>query len=178
MHSRKESFIGLASSDNLRIALHYREAFDILYDSDKYQDQIVIPALFIVRQFLELGLKFNIEKLKNISNSKNLTHELNDTHDLKKLHNSFVEHYKCAKKHLKKNGLKDKKFLDDLKLLVDCIEIFDNNSMGYRYSQAKNGQKMIHSDATYNLEEVKKSLENTATFLSAIEDIFELDNTQ
>ena len=46
MKSRKESFIGLASENDLRIALHYVDAFKVLYESNKYQDQIVIPALF------------------------------------------------------------------------------------------------------------------------------------
>ena len=63
MNSRKESFIGLASENDLRIALHYVDAFKVLYESKEYQDHIVIPSLFMVRQFLELGLKYNIRKL-------------------------------------------------------------------------------------------------------------------
>ena len=81
INSRKESFIGLASENDLRIALHYVDAFKVLYESNKYQDQIVIPALFLVRQFLELGLKYNIRKLSSISVSTNLINDLSNTHE-------------------------------------------------------------------------------------------------
>ncbi len=68
MKSRRESFIGLASENDLRIALHYQGAFEVLYKSNKYQDEIVLPSLFMIRQFLELGLKYNIKKLLVASN--------------------------------------------------------------------------------------------------------------
>lgn len=176
LYSRKESFIGQASSNDLRIALHYEDAFNVLYESKKYQDHIVIPALFLVRQFLELGLKYNIKKLSQISKSKNLVDKLSKTHCLTALYGSFVEHYKLAKKEIGFEIIENVKLLQDLKSLVQCISVFDNGSMGYRYSSDKNNKKMIDLGATYNLEEVKKLLENTSVLLTHIEDVFGLTN--
>ena len=174
MKSRKESFIGLASENDLKIALHYVDAFKVLYESNKYQDQIVIPALFLIRQFLELGLKYNIRKLSSISGSSNLINDLSKTHDLCKIYGSFLDHYKNAKKNLGISGLKDGNLLKDLDSLVNLIIPFDNDSMGYRYSEDQNGNKLIDINSTYNLENVYKLLETTSCFISSTEDVFGL----
>lgn len=180
MKSRKESFIGQASENNLRIALHYINAFKILYNSNQYQDHIVLPALFMVRQFLELELKSNIKKLYKISGSQNLIKDISKTHDLKKLHSAFLDHYLNAKKNLKtKNlekfkGIEDNKLLEDLKLLINKLEVLDNNSMGFRYSEDKNGAKMISFHQIFNLEDISKSIENVSTLLSYTEDVFDV----
>lgn len=174
MKSRKESFIGLASENDLRIALHYQESFEVLYNSDKYQDHIVIPALFMVRQFLELGLKYNIRILSSKSNSSNLLKDLSNTHSLDKLYCSFLEHYKNTKKNLKLSSLKDGNLLNDLKLLVNIIVLLDNNSMGFRYTNDKDGNKQIPFQETYNLEAVYKLLTNTSNLLSGTKDVFGL----
>ncbi len=174
MNSRKESFIGLASENDLRIALHYVDAFKVLYESKEYQDHIVIPSLFMIRQFLELGLKYNIRKLSSISGSSNLINDLSKTHDLDKIHCSFLDHYKNAKNNLGISGLKDGNYLQNLKLLIDLITPFDNDSMGYRYSEDKNGNKLIDINSTYNLENIYKLLESTSCFISSTEDVFGL----
>lgn len=174
MKSRKESFIGLASENDLKIALHYVDAFKVLYESNKYQDQIVIPALFLIRQFLELGLKYNIRKLSSISGSSNLINDLSKTHDLCKIYGSFLDHYKNAKKNLGISGLKDGNLLKDLDSLVNLIIPFDNDSMGYRYSEDQNGNKLIDINSTHNLENVYKLLETTSCFISSTEDVFGL----
>ena len=57
MRSRTNSLIGYASDNELRIALHYQDAAEILYKSDAYTDGITLPFLFLIRQFLELGKK-------------------------------------------------------------------------------------------------------------------------
>ncbi len=174
MKSRKESFIGLVSENDLKIALHYVDAFKVLYESNKYQDQIVIPALFLIRQFLELGLKYNIRKLSSISGSSNLINDLSKTHDLCKIYGSFLDHYKNAKKNLGISGLKDGNLLKDLDSLVNLIIPFDNDSMGYRYSEDQNGNKLIDINSTHNLENVYKLLETTSCFISSTEDVFGL----
>lgn len=171
MNSREQSFIGLASENDLRIALHYKDAFEILYKSDKYQEQIVIPALFMVRQFVELGLKYNITILKDISHSQNLVHELTTTHDLQKLYHSFLDHYKNAKKNQKLKCLKDGELLENLKLLVNSILAFDHNSMGARYSNGRDGSKMIDINEKCNLKEIYTLLESVSGFLSNIEEV-------
>ena len=171
MNTRKESFIGLASENDLRIALHYVDAFKVLYESKEYQDHIVIPSLFMVRQFLELGLKYNIKKL-----TSNNSNQILSSHNLKDIHNHFLGVYRKKKTDLQINKVKDGKYLNDLKSLIDLIMPFDNDSMGYRYSEDNNGKKLIDRDSTYNLENVYKLLESTSCFISSIEDMFVLSS--
>lgn len=177
MNSRKNSLIGLATENDLRISLHYEEAFNVLYKSEQYQDHIVIPALFLVRQFLELGFKYNIKKLHSISKSTSLLASLSREHNLNKLYNAFIQHYKLAKYNLKLQGLNDKNLLNDLKSLVNLIIPLDNNSMGFRYSNDKDSNKQIGLDETYNLENVSKLLKNVSSLLSGIEEVFGLTTT-
>lgn len=157
MKTREGTLIGDASSYDLRIALHFETAFNVLYQSEEPIDYIVLPALFMVRQFLELGLKESIRNLSPMSKSKNLVNSLNQTHDLKSLHNSFIEHYQIVTKSQGK--LLDSRCLEDLEKLVEKISYFDNNSMGYRYSTNRKGQKLIESNATYNLKPISKLVE-------------------
>ncbi len=171
MNSRKESFIGMASENDLRIALHYEDAFYVLYNSNAYQDHIVMPALFLVRQFLELGLKYNIKNLATISGVKNLEEKLTSIHDLLKLHNSFLDHYKNAKKKKNITNVTDTQLLDDLDALITMISVFDNGSMGYRYSEDKKGSKQIDSNETYNLENVKNLLGKVSNLFTYTEEI-------
>ena len=140
MPSRQQARIGSASKNDLRIALYYETAFNVLYESPKYQDEIVLPALFMARQFLELGLKYNIRLLKDISKSSNLVSCLDNTHDLKRLHSAFVEHYTLAKKNKNLTKLEDEKYLNNLKRFVDHIVVIDHKSMGARYSHDKDGK--------------------------------------
>lgn len=169
MPSRIESFIGLASSDDLRIALHYKNAAQILYKSNDYQDIISLPFLFLTRQFLELGLKYNIKILNEVSTCNDLITNLNNVHELNKLYQAFLAHYKNVKKIKKINGLSEKKLLEGLKKLIDKISLLDFNSQGYRYSESKKGKKLIKHEETFNLNEIFVLLEDSSNFLSGVE---------
>lgn len=173
MNARTESFIGLASSDELRIALDYEDAAQVLYKSKAYQDHLALPFLFLVRQFLELGLKYNIKKLSEVS-ACNKMKILNSTHDLTKIHNEFLVHYKGAKKKLNIRGIKEQEYLDNLKELVNKLAPLDYGSQGFRYSIGKNGNKIIEQETTFNLKEVFDLLEGTSTLLSSTEYVFGL----
>ena len=171
LSSRSGAFIGAEASSDLRIAVRFSQAFKVLYNSDKYQDEIVMPALFLVRQFLELGLKYNIRQLAPHSKSQNLINKLSKMHDLTKLYVSFSEHYKFAKRSLELTELEDDTYLADLKSLVDEINKFDNKSTGYRYSTDKDGTLQIDENATFNLSPIGALLDNVVNFLAHIEDI-------
>lgn len=134
MNARIESFIGLASSNEVRIALHYEDAAKILYKSEAYQDGLALPFLFLVRQFVELGLKYNIKKLNEVSTCDNLITQLNGTHDLSKIHSAFLAHYKSAKKELSTSKLREQKYLEKLEKLINKLVLLDFNSQGFRYS--------------------------------------------
>ncbi len=175
-NSRKESFIGLSSSDDLKIALYYKEAFEILYKSNGYQDHITIPALFMVRQFLELGLKYNIRVLSSISGSRDLLTKLSSTHDFRKIHTSFLVHYKNAKINKGLSSLDDENMLIKIETLITKILPLDSGSMGYRYSEDKESNKLIELDERFNLEEVYNLLNDNEieTFFVSIESVFGL----
>ena len=134
MNTRTESLIGLASNNELRIALHYEDAAKILYESNAYQDGLALPFLFLVRQFLELGLKYNIKKLNEVSTCNSLITKLDGTHDLEKLYSAFLSHYKSAKKELNFSNETDKIYLNKSKELINKLIPFDHNSQGFRYS--------------------------------------------
>jgi hypothetical protein len=172
MNSRTESLIGQASSSDLRIALHYEDAAKILYASGGYQDGITLPALFLIRQFLELILKYNIKKLNEISSCTDLMTKLTKEHDLEIIHNAFLTHYKSVKtiNNIKKEP--EKKSLDTLKLLISKISKLDSSSQGFRYSENIDGEKIIGCEETYNLQETFDLLEDASNFLAAIEDTF------
>lgn len=176
MKSRTESLIGQAGSDDIRIALHYKDAAIILFKSDAYQDGITLPALFLIRQFLELGLKYNIKKLNSVSLCNELVANLIKEHDLNKLHKAFLSHYKSAKSVKNISGLKDQKYLDTLKMLTEKISLLDCKSQGFRYSQNTDGQKMIALEETFNLADVFGLLEDSSDFLASIDDLFCLGN--
>ena len=174
MKARTGSFIGLASSNELRIALHYEDAARILYKSEAYQDGLALPFLFLVRQFLELGLKYNIKKLDRISSSNRLVARLNRVHNLNEIHQAFLEHYQNIKSSNNAANLSDQKGLDALDRLVSKISLLDSGSQGYRYSENTSGEKIIDQKEIFNLKEVFELLEDSSDFLSVIEDVFGL----
>lgn len=175
MNSRKESFIGKASENEMRVALSYKESADILFNSDSYQDGIVLPYLFLIRQFLELGLKYNIKNLIEVSGRDNLKSSLNTAHDLESIYNSFIAHYKGAKKNLKLSKLCDQEYLNSLSELIGKIVPLDNNSQGFRYSVDKENKKIIEVDKTFNLQEISDLLEDSKNILANTVDVFGLD---
>lgn len=174
MNARENSLIGQASYNDLRIALHFKESAEALFQSNLYQDSIVLPALFLIRQYLELSLKYNIRKLASLSQSSNLVNELNNTHDLVKIHNSFTEHYTLVKRIRNIDGRKEKKFLDALKKLIEKIAFLDDRSLGFRYSENKAGQKIIGLDEVFNLKEVFDLLDDSISILIHAEDMLDL----
>lgn len=171
MNSRTGSLIGLSSDNDLRIALHYQDAAKILYKSNAYQDGIVLPILFLIRQCLELILKYNIRKLNEISLCNDLITRLNKEHDLVKIHGAFIAHYKSAKAVKKITDIKDTKYLNDLKNLVSKISILDSGSQGFRYSENRDGVKIIDSQEIYNLKEAFDLLEKISDFIFSIEEM-------
>jgi len=175
MNSRIGAFIGQASHNDLRIAINYKDSAQVLYDSKAYQDGISLPALFLVRQFLELSLKYNIRKLNEVSSSSNLMNELSNTHDLTKIHNSFIEHYTSVKRIKNISGLKEKKYLDALKDLINIISLLDSGSQGFRYTENTAGQKIIDQGEVFNLKDVFDLLNDSSNILVHTEDILGLN---
>jgi len=171
MNSRTESSIGLASDNDLRIALHYEDAAKILYNSNAYQDGIVLPTLFLIRQYLELILKHNIKQLNKISSCNDLTNRLNQEHDLEKIHVAFVTHFKNVKSIKNITDTEDKSYLNHLKSLILEISKLDSGSQGFRYSENKKGEKIIDSEELFDLKNTFCLLDKVSDFLNCIEDM-------
>jgi hypothetical protein len=171
MNSRTGSLIGQSSDNDFRIALHYEDAAKILYESNAYQDGIVLPVLFLIRQYLELILKYNIRKLNKISSCNDLITRLNREHGLVKIHGAFIAHYNSVKALKNITDTKDAKYLSSLKDLVSKISILDSGSQGFRYSENRDGEKIIDPQEMYDLEETFDLLEKISDFISSIEEM-------
>ncbi|WP_426369865.1 hypothetical protein [Pseudocolwellia sp. HL-MZ7] len=171
MNSRTESSVGLASDNDLRIALHYEDAAKILYNSNAYQDEIVLPTLFLIRQYLELILKHNINKLNEISSCNNLINKLNTAHRLVKIHEAFIEHYENVKSIKNITDTGDESHLNNLKNLITEISKFDSDSQGFRYSKNKRGEKIIGREELFNLKNTFCLLDKVSDFLNSIEEM-------
>lgn len=176
MNSRTESLIGLASNNDLRIALNYQDAAEILYKSNAYQDGITLPFLFLIRQFLELSLKYNIRKLNEASSINFLIGKLNKVHDLNEIHEAFLQHYGSVKNLRGKENVLDQKYLSALNSLIEKISLLDSNSQGFRYTENTDKVKIIAQEETYNLKDVFDLLEDVSNFLAHVEDEFGLNN--
>lgn len=104
--------------------------------------------------------------------------KLNSTHDLTKIHTEFLVHYKGAKKELVISKIKEQKYLDNLKELINKLAPLDYGSQGFRYSIGKDGNKIIEQETTFNLKEVFDLIEKTKTLLSSTEYVFGLNQPQ
>jgi len=176
MNARTESFIGIASDNDLRIALHYKDAAKVLYKSNAYQDGISLPFLFLIRQFLELALKYNIKKLNEISSINYLMGKLYKVHDLNKIHEAFLQHYRNVKNIQGNKDTSDQEYLDILNTLIKNISSLDSNSQGFRYAENTEKVKIISTEETFDLKAVFELLEDTSNFLAHITDEFGLNH--
>lgn len=128
----------------------------------------------MIRQFLELGLKYNIRKLNEISLSNKLIGKLHKVHDLNKIHEAFLEHYISVKNTLGKKDILDKKYLDSLNVLIKKISLLDSNSQGFRYAENIYRMKIIDAEEICNLKNIFDLLEDVSDFLTNLEDEFGL----
>lgn len=176
MNARTESFIGLASDNDLRIALHYQDAAEVLYKSDAYQDGISLPFLFLIRQFLELALKYNIKKLNEVSSVNYLMGKLYKVHNLNIIHEAFLQHYRNVKNIQGNKDISDQKYLDTLNTLIEKISLLDSSSQGFRYAENTEKVKIISTEETFDLKAIFELLEDTSNFLTYITDEFGLNH--
>jgi hypothetical protein len=172
MRNRTNSLIGLASADELRIALHYKAAAQCLYNSNEFQDHIALPFLFLVRQYLELGLKYNIRKLDEIHPCSQSVSVLTKTHDLNDLYNHFINCYNDTKNNQNATNLSDEPLLKNLDMLIIEISSLDSKSQGFRYSLDKKNQKIIPIEKVFDLKKVFELFVSTSSLITHTEDVF------
>lgn len=144
-----KSYIGTISTTNTSYALQYQDAFEYLYNN---RSKIIseaklcdIPLIYLLRHYLELSFKYNIEYFKDYSNTNELVSNLYATHDLNKLYPAFKKHFDESISTFinSDDELKNKikLYFKNLKKLNDKIIELDNYSVSFRYSHNKDGSK-------------------------------------
>ncbi len=177
---RKYALIG-NDYDDYSLALQYQRAYKILLVSDNSIDTIAMPILYLLRHYLELLLKINIQYFSKYSGSNNLLHNLDNTHGLKTLENSFTEHYKLATKHHSLNITRQDIDISKhaLSKLIDKFSSIDSYSQSFRYvynKKAKSDEEQHRQfeDAIYiDFYELIECLEEGEKILLYSIDIFE-----
>ena len=153
----------------LAYAYQYQEAFKILVEKHRGGSHLLLPALFMLRQYLELILKEKIEYLSQFSNSKSMLNKLNSEHKLTSLSGAFIEHYQKSKNTLNLNS-NDTKYIESFKSLSGFFEKLDDYSYTFRYPTNKNGEATFdeeYIEITF-IEDYKKA----NTLLEHLTDFF------
>ena len=173
---RKNALIG-NDYDDYSLALQYQRAYKTLLISNNSIDTIAMPILYLLRHYLELLLKINIQYFSKYSGSKNLLHKLGNTHGLKTLENSFIEHYKLATElhslNITRQDIDISKHA--LSQLIDKLNSIDSYSQSFRYVYNKGEeQHRQFEDAIYiDFYELIECLEEGEKILLYSIDIFE-----
>ncbi len=178
---RKYALIG-DDYDDYILALQYQRAYKTLLISSNSIDTIAMPILYLLRHYLELLLKTNIQYFSKYSKSDNLIEKLNQTHELEKLKNSFFEHYKSAtKNHSLSITFQEINIAKQaLSELIDKLDSIDKHSHSFRYVYNNEKNKQFEDqdrqfeDAIYiNFHELINCLEEGEKILLYSIDIFE-----
>lgn len=168
------SYFGYTPGNNESYAVQYQEAFEFLFnhrnEARNKGKLIDLPLLYLLRHYLELSFKYNIDYFKNYSGSDALISKLNETHDLEKLYQAFVCHHKKSfdKLDLEKDlKCQIKDYIKNLNKFVDIFIQLDKQGYGFRYSHDKNtNQRNFDLDAKVDLiEEIGKPYKNSKVFL-------------
>jgi len=169
--SEKIAFMGIYTDPDFSYTFQYKEALDLLYQSDKPIDTIALPMMFLMRHYLELMLKYNIKYFSKFSESKSMIKKLNNEHRLEPLANSFQEHWNLV---VKKYNLQidDKEYMKNFKILINIINKLDSSSMSFRYAYDKNENKHFKYDKTIDIYSIKKLLEEVLPLLVYSTDVF------
>lgn len=166
-------YLGYSSGNNETYALQYSVAFEALInsrDSLRAKEGLVdLPMLFLLRHYLELYLKHNIDYFKDYSGSNELVGRLDKTHDLKKLYSAFKTHLSLSFKKLSIDcelHSQINTYQNSLQLLIDKISVLDNESFSFRYAFDRNGNKYLPVATIVNLiQEIEKPYKNSKPLL-------------
>ena len=168
---KKYSFIGMVSDSYSIYACQYKEAFERLYDFQMSIDTIIMPTMFLMRHYLELILKYNIQYFSKYSDKKDCMKILNQEHNLEKLADCFKTHWNIV---VKKYNLEvnDKEYVNNFKELINIIVSLDKKSMSFRYPKDKDGNKFFDYKKILDVYSLKKSLNKIIPFLEHTSIVF------
>ena len=162
------------SHDNFEYAIQYKKAFLTLYESNQSIDTIALPMMFLVRHYLELALKYNIEYFHEFSDLGCNDLDLQKEHKLQPLSNCFCKHFKNIFDKIDIPQKKTLEYFIALDELVNILNRLDKQSMSFRYSHnKKNTQKHLEGMLQINIDEIKLLLSRIEPLLVNSIDVFE-----
>ncbi len=171
----KLSYVGMHSHDNFEYAIQYKKAFFTLYESGQPIDTIALPMMFLLRHYLELALKYNIEFFQEFSSLDCNNIDLQKEHKLYPLSNCFREHLGNVFDKIKIPKEETLEYFIALNELVNIVNHLDKQSMSFRYSHNNktNAQKHLDWRLQINFDEIKLLLDNLQPLLVNSIDVFE-----
>lgn len=169
--SRRQSFIGMHSNNNVTYAMQYKRAFDSLYESSNPIDTISLPMMFLMRHYLELILKYNIKYFSEFSDSTFMLGKIKSEHKLKPLAEGFQQHWKIV---VKKYNIEinDEEYISNFESLIELLDNIDKYSMSFRYSHTKDDDKHFEWNDTLDIYSIKILLDKVTPLLDYSSDVF------
>lgn len=176
------SYIGFTPQKNASYAVQYQEAFEFMFNNRKNAKKesklVDLPLLYLLRHYLELSFKYNIEYFKNYSGKNDYLTKLNEgTHKIDCLYVAFKLHFdESLKKVTVEKDLKTQidNYFIELKKLVDTLSKLDNDGVSFRYSDDKNGVENIDFEQKIDLiEEIAKPYKNSKDLLDYSINVYE-----
>jgi hypothetical protein len=172
---------GIFSTPYAHILGYYRAA-DVLVQATleaggHANDVLFYPICFNYRHYVELSLKHLIiytERFYKILDEigdtrgqldKSVRDEL-EGHSLERLFNLFIERLQL---------LTDEKFDDNIRIIIMQLHGMDPDGQNFRYVYRLNGKLAMPSQGWYDLEIVRRRMEDVCNYLSGI-DIWLQDN--
>ncbi len=174
IESKRYSHVGIHSDSNKAYAMQFKQAFNILYNSQNAVDTIALPMLFTVRHYLELTLKYHIEYFGKYSDTNYMISSAKSEHNLIKLAEGFRQHWISI---VKKYDIQfdDAQYTDNFENFITLIELIDTmdiKSMSFRYSHDKNHKKHFKFNDTLNIYDIHILVDKCASFFDYISYVF------
>lgn len=152
------SYIGYTPENNASYAVQYQDAFEYLFnnrsDAKKELKSYDLPLLYLLRHYMELSFKYNIEYFKDYSECQDMLGQLSDSHDVEKLYIAFKSHLDKSIEKIPENieiKTKISSYFTSLKKLVDNLKELDIKGENLRYSHDKKGVITLDSNKTIDL---------------------------
>ena len=146
-----------------QFGLNYKDAADVIIDAAiagaKSVDNLIYPAVFLYRHYLELTLKDIILRLRYIVEGGD---GYPRTHNMNKL-------WPEAKRLIKKNFNSEAPI--ELKILDSCFKEFnehDRNSVAFRYPNDKSESQNLNAISHINVQNFKETMQRISNLLSCI----------
>jgi hypothetical protein len=149
---------------------------DDVADSGVHADRISYPILFLMRHFLELGLKANIRHFSRYSGRTD--HIRSKAHELTPLFDAFQLHMEGTMQAAEKFDIPVEKndtdalqeHIEKMSRFIARMDILDKGSDAFRYPVNKEYEKIFAHDQQVNLVEMIRQLDECSLLLTHTKD--------